>query len=197
MLKKARFLPVLNSGRSLEEIKSRCAAFGIPYGIAEHGSVIWDSYKKETVTLPSRQQVQKKTRLLKELRKDKNIIIDDGFCCGLRVFNRSGRDSYPVNEVLLKEYFNSLGIVDLRVIQAPAKTDIAYKGIDKGTALHTLLNRIGRGALPIYAIGDSISDASMLQIADTGYVPSNCSQELRRKLTGRETRISVHLILIS
>ncbi len=189
MLKKAGFLPVLNSGRSLEEIKSRCAAFGIPYGIAEHGSVIWDSYKKETITLPSKQQVQKKTRLLKELRKDKNIIIDDGFCCSLRVFNRRGWHSYPVNEVLLEEYFNSLGIVDLRLIQAPGKTDIAYKGIDKGTALQTLLNRIGRGALPIYAIGDSISDASMLQIADTGYVPSNCSQELRRTLTGRETII--------
>lgn len=189
MLKKAGFLPILNSGRSLKEIKSRCAAFGIPYGIAEHGSVIWDSYKKETITLPSKQQVQKKTRLLKELRKDKNIIIDDGFYCSLRVFNRRGWFSYPVNEVLLEEYFSSLGIVDLRLIQTPGKTDIAYKGIDKGTALQTLLNRIGRGALPIYAIGDSISDASMLQIADTGYVPSNCSQELRRKLAGRENII--------
>jgi hypothetical protein len=29
----------------------------------------------------------------------------------------------------------------------------------------------------------------MLQIADTGYVPSNCSQELRRKLAGRENII--------
>lgn len=183
MLKKAGFLPVLNSGRSLNEIKSRCAAFGIPYGIAEHGSVIWDAVQQKRLILPTISQMQQKERLLKALKRDKKIIIDEGFCCNIRAFTRKGKLIYALDKTKLTEYFNDLNITDLRIAQTAAKTDIAYQNIDKGSGLKALLDYLGNPSLPIYAIGDSIYDAPMLQLSDVSYAPLNYSPALSQLLS--------------
>jgi hydroxymethylpyrimidine pyrophosphatase-like HAD family hydrolase len=186
MLKKGGFLPVFNSGRSFQEVKSRCDAFGIPFGIAEHGSVIWNGVHKERVIMASEKQRMQRGKLLEEMRKEKTIIIDKGFVCGLRAFYRKGGHACPVPEACLQEYFNRLGISELRVIQAPGKSDIGFTGINKGTAIETFVKYLGIKSMPIYGIGDSISDWPVLERSDIGYAPSNLSEDLKNKIGNRE-----------
>ena len=185
-LKNAKIIPVLNTGRSLVESRARCEAFGIPYAIAEHGAVIWDSIKRKTIVLINRLQRHERNRLLKAIKKDKRIIIDGGFVCGLRLFIRKGKKSFPVPDLWLEKYFDNLNIHGMKAIKAPGKTDIAFDGIDKGFALQKLIIDFGWDSLPLCSIGDSLSDLPMLQISDFAFVPHNGSRKLIRALSNHK-----------
>ncbi|MFH0926721.1 MAG: HAD hydrolase family protein [bacterium] len=189
MLKEVGLLPILNSGRSLKEVVSRCEAFSIPYGIAEYGSVIWNASKKQKTIIPNKEQLLERQRVLRYILKEKNIIVDPDFICGLRITNRPGR-KFPLTEERLQKKFEALNLTRLKVIQAQGKTDIGFEGIDKGYTLKIMINKyLGKISIPIYSMGDSLSDLTMFKVSKIAYAPSNLSEDLKKVLVKQDNII--------
>lgn len=57
--------------------------------------------------------------------------------------------------------------------------ELTAKGATKGGMVLELARRLGIGREHIYCAGDNQNDLSMLQIAQVGYAPANCSKEVR------------------
>lgn len=57
--------------------------------------------------------------------------------------------------------------------------ELTAKGATKGGMVLELARRLGIDREHIYCAGDNQNDLSMLQIAQVGYAPANCSKEVR------------------
>ena len=56
--------------------------------------------------------------------------------------------------------------------------EITAKGVTKGGMVLELARRLGIGRAHIYCAGDNQNDLPMLRIAQVGYAPADCADEL-------------------
>lgn len=61
----------------------------------------------------------------------------------------------------------------------PVLLDITAKGATKGGMVAWLRDWLGLRPQDVYCVGDSSNDLSMLQVAQVGYAPANCTPDLR------------------
>lgn len=65
------------------------------------------------------------------------------------------------------------------IFSNPVLLDVTRKGATKGGMVAWLRDRLGLRPQDVYCVGDSSNDLSMLQVAQVGYAPANCTPDLR------------------
>lgn len=153
------YRPALVTGRSLADVRERCAAYRIPAGVAEYGAALSDG--TSLVPDESRSGLE---ALRERLRSSPGVYVDPGYTYGVRAYDARGGG--PIAAVADDE---------VRVIQGELQTDFAAAGVDKGSGLAALAG----GERIALAVGDSSSDLPMLALAERAFAPSNAGRMVR------------------
>ena len=75
------------------------------------------------------------------------------------------------------------GIAVEKSFSVPFSLELTARGVDKGSGLHILLERLDLSAHPLLAAGDGGNDLPMLSHAEVFFVPTSAPQEVREKAT--------------
>ena len=182
------FLPVLATGRSLDEVRERCVAYNLPGGVAEYGSVI---YNHETGAVRSLLSCEDRTRLDflgAVLAGIEGVYLDQEYHYSVRAYRLSPAGhrqglSREMVEVVFSRLEPSMRI---QAIQGESQTDFIIAGVNKGNGLRLLAAELRAGfesmeeKQPLaFAIGDSASDLPMLRMAERSFAPSNADMKVR------------------
>ncbi|PYC84040.1 hypothetical protein C7C46_08150 [Streptomyces tateyamensis] len=169
---------LLASGRSLPEVRERCADYGLAGGMAEYGCAGWDG-QGELALLPPELREVGDGGLSRRIAALPGGSVDLRYLWCVRGRQRGGAGALAPQTVrrLLADCHPSARFA---VLPGRAQTDFVPLGADKGHGVRALLDHLGAvGAVPALAVGDSRADLSMLRLAERGAVPANGRRQLR------------------
>ena len=174
--------PVLVTGRSLDDVRERCRNYGLVGGVAEYGSAVYLASGDTVVDLVPPDAHSELATLRSTLISVPGVVVDQNYRFGVRAW----AEHTGVTKGLADRDIAS-ALADLRhirVIRGEGQTDFVATCIDKGSGLRRLMvhlspaNAPGPAATPALAIGDTISDAPMLAVAQQGAVPGHATSML-------------------
>jgi hydroxymethylpyrimidine pyrophosphatase-like HAD family hydrolase len=171
---------IVNTARSLEEVKAYCKHYGFPGGIAEYGSVIWDETKQSSEVLVSAEALEEIKALEQALMAIPGIFINPFYQCSIRAYSFDRDRTIPIPEATIGGLFEKLGIKHLTSKRTHIDTAILSRDVDKGKSLIRLKESKGIKNGEIGAIGDTESDLPMLIVADKGFLVRNSTIDLKR-----------------
>jgi hydroxymethylpyrimidine pyrophosphatase-like HAD family hydrolase/hypoxanthine phosphoribosyltransferase len=171
------FSIIPNSGRSIEHVKNYCLTYGLSGGIAEYGSIFWDAMNTRELSLIDKKTAAELARCREAIKKIPGVFIDPGYRCSIRAYRYNGQRTVGLEVDEVKTLLTRLQCDRLTTI-SQGNTFILQKGIDKGSGLLAAKKFLGYTDEPVSAIGDTVQDLAMLDIADFAYAPSNCSKEI-------------------
>ncbi|MDQ6614886.1 MAG: HAD hydrolase family protein [Actinomycetota bacterium] len=173
--------PVLASGRSAEDVRDRCRAWGLPGGVAEYGAVIYrrdrDEFSPGLLRAP---ELEALAELRAALDGDVGIHLDHAYRVSVRAFRlhangvRAALDPGQVLRALAACRQRE----ELVVVRGDRQTDFHAKGTDKAEGLRLLLDALGAGPLAA-AVGDTEADLPMLASAERGFLVGHADRSLR------------------
>ena len=176
------YRPVLASGRSLDEVRDRCTAYGLGGGVAEYGTVVYLSPTGEVRSLLERPTRSALERLRAMLTAAGDVHLDPAFQHSVRVFRLDGRGrrrALPDARVAQALAAGAEG--RLRAVQGHYQTDFIAAGANKARGLRVLAEALGTsGETPLaMAIGDTASDLEMLRLAKLSFAPGNADAAVK------------------
>jgi len=167
---------LLATGRSLPEVRDRCAAYRLSGGVAEYGAVIYDAASHEsTPLLPEHDGT-----LAATLRALPSTDVDPRYQHCVRAFHRSShgnRTALDPDTVrgLLKQH------PTYTPVPGDAQTDFLPIGLDKIQGIRALTGLLDDADVPIaLAVGDTRTDVAMLRAARLGLAPGNARRRAIR-----------------
>jgi hydroxymethylpyrimidine pyrophosphatase-like HAD family hydrolase len=174
------YRPVLATGRSVADVRDRCAAFGLVGGVAEYGCAV--VHKGEAIDLRPPRDRALLDQIRHELARCPMVRVDPRQAYAVRAAVGHG----PVPTGLLAG-IPALADPDVQVIHGQGQTDITITGIDKGSGLRALAGLLGQPGCAL-AVGDSEPDLPLLACAPLARAPRNAQLGARGggiRLTGR------------
>ncbi len=186
---------VLNTARSLPEVKDYCAAYALCGGIAEHGAYIWDAVAGHGQVLISDETQRQLETLRQYLRKLPAVFLDERHRYSIRAFTYRDKPSglvsslvqsmkanpvgdgavAPLPGLLINRAMAELGLDRLSFHHTLIDTTIVARETDTGTGLTALRDRALGCEAQTIAVGDSKPDLAMFRVATRSFAPSNIS----------------------
>jgi hydroxymethylpyrimidine pyrophosphatase-like HAD family hydrolase len=191
MLHAHDFGVVVNTARSVADVKVYCQAYGLAGGVAEYGSYVWDAVRDRgnpQVSVEAREQLN---RVRDALRLIPGVFLDDGYQLSVRAFTYEQKRTTPIPTALAHRILADLKADRLRLQQNIIDTAIVAKEVDKGTGLLALLDWAEQRDVETFAIGDSGPDLAMFRVATRSFAPTRMS--CRRELKELKCQISRRL----
>ena len=181
------FRPILATGRSVEGVRARCAAYSLPGGVAEYGAAVYNHVTGEVRTLLHREEEDDLDRLRSVLLAAPGVALDPAHRNSIRAcaIDREGaRSGLPAETI--EAALASAGVDGrLRVIRARTQTDFAVARIDKGVGVRRLVPELGGapvdGAPLAFAAGDSVSDLPLFELATRSFAARGAGAALRAR----------------
>lgn len=192
---------VLNTARSVSEVKDYCQAYSLSGGIAEYGSYLWDAIAQRGRILISPKAMQQLDKLKENLCRMPGVFIDDRHQYSIRAFSyqdkprsllstltRSMRSASigdgaltPLPTLVIQHLMAELGLDALRFHQTAIDTTIVAKDVDKGVGLSVFRDWVLGSEAETIAVGDHEQDLSMFRVATKAFAPANigCAREAR------------------
>ncbi len=177
VLNRHGYRAVLATGRSLPEVKSRCRAYRLAGGVAEYGAVAYDQSRGREWTLLDADEQEVIGTLAAVLAATPGVFADGGHRFSLRVrtlVEGELRGLGPEGAAQIVDRAGAEGLV--RVVHAPTQTDFVAAGVDKGRALDSLAESLGRDGVAL-AVGDGAEDIAMLACARRAVAPVDAADE--------------------
>ena len=174
------FRVLLATGRPIEDVRERCAAYRLPGGAAEYGAILHDATSGANTPLVPEHDGELATRLSRlpgvsvdpEYRHCVRAFVDDAGGTG-----RRGLDGSRIAAHGYEHWHYS-------VVRGDAQTDFVPRGVNKIVAVRALmrlLNGDARSGAPLsLAVGDTAPDVAMLKAARLGFAPGNADRRLMR-----------------
>jgi 3-deoxy-D-manno-octulosonate 8-phosphate phosphatase KdsC-like HAD superfamily phosphatase len=157
---------LLATGRSLPEVRDRCAAYRLVGGVAEYGAVATDAGNGSVYDLVTDTDWEEQRKLLwEELAAFPDVRLDPKYRWCVRALGFRG----------------AIGTLPHTVaIPGDAQTDFIPSGVDKATGIRALFALLGEHHAEVaLAVGDTAMDLSMLRMARLGLAPGHASSALR------------------
>jgi hypothetical protein len=179
------------TGRSVGEVRTRVAAWGLAAGIAEYGTalVIGD----ETVDLRTPAQRIGVDRARAWLADQPGVVVDPAHGHAVRAWSTgpTGNGRGPLSAALLDGARAAAGVA-LTGVAGDDQTDLVPEGCSKHAAARALLARLDPDLADAdrpfaLAAGDGPADVGMLAMSGLAVVPSHAVERVRSSAT-----ISVH-----
>jgi hydroxymethylpyrimidine pyrophosphatase-like HAD family hydrolase len=179
---------VLATGRCIDEVQERCAAYGLAGGVAEYGAVIYNHHSGKARPLLSAIDETALSELRSILQCIAGVYLDPAHQHAVRAYRiqedrRRGLDPETIEWALGKSDARQR----LQAVPGGAQTDFITGAFNKGTGLRALaedLNGAGpRGSSgpPVaMAVGDTASDLPMFEQAARAFAPANADAAVRR-----------------
>ncbi|TDD94598.1 HAD hydrolase family protein [Flavobacterium cellulosilyticum] len=166
---------VLNTARSVYDVKEYCKAYGFMGGIAESGSYIWDAATDKEKILVSEETLTKIERVKLALEQIPGVFTNPYYRYSIKAFRygESITGTIPVSTKLINSVLVQCGAEELFVHQTGTDTAVLSPGIDKGTGMIALLQLLDCSTCDTIAIGDTEPDLSMFRVANRSYAPSH------------------------
>jgi len=180
------YRPVIATGRSLAELRARCAAFRLAGGVAEYGAIVYShrSGSARTPLTPTERDELAALRAI--LLEAQGVGLDPAYDYGIRAHRLdSDGELCGLDETTVQDALERTGAPErFRAITTATQTDFKLAHVDKGAGLRLLMEMLDGGpAKPApaiaFAIGDSVEDLPMLALAECPFAPSNADPELR------------------
>lgn len=201
LLKAHELSVVVNTARSVSEVRDYCQAYSLSGGVAEHGSYLWDAVAQRGRILISSQAMCQLEKLKNQLRQMPGVFLDDRHQYSIRAFTyqdkprgllsmvmKSMRYSSvgdgavaPLPTLVIQRLMSDLALDRLRFHQTNIDTTIVSNDVDKGTGLSALRDWILGPNAQTVAVGDHEQDLSMFRVATQSFAPANigCARQAR------------------
>jgi hydroxymethylpyrimidine pyrophosphatase-like HAD family hydrolase len=175
---------IVNTARSLDEVRDYCGIYGFPGGIAEYGSVVWDGLGERMDNLVSGEAMDEIEKVRKALQEIPGVFLNPNYRFSIRAYTFGKMRTAPLPPATIGEIFARLEVHCLNAKASFIDTAITDKDVDKGKALLKLraMKNVKEGR--IGSVGDTESDFPMLSVASHGYLVNNSTAELKRKARG-------------
>ena len=166
---------VLNTARSVYDVKEYCKAYGFMGGVAESGSYIWDAATDKEKILVSEEALTKIEKVKLALEKIPGVYINPYYLYSIKAFKYgdSITGTIAVPTELINSVLSQCEAEDLSVHLTSTDTAILSPGIDKGTGMIALLQLLDCSHCNTIAIGDTEPDLSMFRVASRSFAPSH------------------------
>jgi hydroxymethylpyrimidine pyrophosphatase-like HAD family hydrolase len=173
------FSVIPNTGRSVEHVRDYCRNYGLPGGVAEYGCIFvdWVSGREELLFAP--EQAYQLARCRARIEALPGIYVDPDYRSAVRAFRYRRGNWVGLSRDETDDLMHAGGFDTLDVIYTSTDTYFVPRGVNKGTALSAVKERIPTQPSFVAAIGDSVEDVEMLRRADRAFVPANASSEMR------------------
>ncbi|HEY8283019.1 MAG TPA: HAD hydrolase family protein [Chloroflexota bacterium] len=185
------YRPILATGRSLGEVRERCAAYHLAGGVAEYGSVVYNHSTGSARSLLSEADRHDLDQVRAVLSGLPGVLLDVDYNHTVRAYRldaagkRRGLRPEDADPALASAGMSGR----VRAIAGHAQTDFMVAGIDKGTGLRVLAADLeadgqDRGGKPLtLAVGDTFSDLPMFDLAALAFAPASADAQVRNSGT--------------
>jgi hydroxymethylpyrimidine pyrophosphatase-like HAD family hydrolase/hypoxanthine phosphoribosyltransferase len=180
---------VLNTGRSVENVRNYCETYGLPGGIAEYGSVFVDAVSKQELRLIDNVGARQLAECKERIKAIPGVFTDPSYEYSIRAYRYRGRATVGLDESEITTLLKDPRFDELICVCRAADTYIVQRKVNKGAAAKFLRQYLGCSATAATAIGDSIHDIPMLTAVEHAYAPANCSAEVRALAIENKCRI--------
>jgi hypothetical protein len=168
---------LLATGRSLAEVRDRCAAYRLAGGVAEYGAVCYDAVSGRSLVLVDEARRREGDGGLTALLDSRPGHETDPFShwnvrASIRHADgrRTGLPEQETAELLAREPLARL----FDVVCGDAQTDFVPRGVDKAQGVRASLALAGAPAEPpLLAVGDGPADLPLLRWARLAAVPAH------------------------
>ena len=189
--------PLLATGRSAAQLAERCHNYRLAGGVAEYGAVVYDSRLGSFDSSADSSEVNLMLQLAKTLRGMPDVFVEPGW---RHVVRASRLDDRGLARPLRPEDVD----VALRAVSADGRigvvrartTDFTVARLNKATGLVAWLARHesqvgGHESSLQFAVGDSLSDLPMLELAHSAFAPASADRTLIRAAERAEVHLRV------
>jgi hydroxymethylpyrimidine pyrophosphatase-like HAD family hydrolase len=178
------FAVVLNTARSIAEVKQYCKHYGFLGGVAEYGAFAWDAISDQERILVSGESLRELQVLAEELRRIPGIFLNEDYQFSVRAYTFEGGVTKPVPKLVIQNLISQLRLERLNFHQTYTDTAVLAKETDKGKGLLALSDLAGQSDLQLLAIGDSEADLPMFAVAKSSFAPGHISCRSHAKALG-------------
>ena len=160
------YQPVLATGRSLPEVRERCAVFGLAGGVAEYGSAFVCDGEEADLLPPDGRALLEAIR--EELSGQPGAVLDARYRYTVRA-SAQGGGPLPAELIAGLACAARPGV---RMVHGEGQTDFVWAGADKGSGLRALAARLSVPGCAL-AVGDTDSDLPLFEYAALARAPRN------------------------
>jgi len=198
------FCVVLNTARSVAEVKTYCQAYGLAGGVAEYGSYIWDAVNLRGRVLLGEEAMRQLAELRAFLRRIPGVFLDERHQYSIRAFTYQAKPRAllsvlvsvlrgagigpgtpaPLSPLVVEHLIAELHLDRLSVLQTSIDTTIMAKGTDKGTGLTALRDWVLEPDAETAAVGDSEADLRMFSVVKRCFAPAQIDCTPQAQLLG-------------
>jgi hydroxymethylpyrimidine pyrophosphatase-like HAD family hydrolase len=176
MLHNHGFTIVLDTARTVREVKEYCRAYGLAGGVAEYGAWAWDSISGNEVVLVTQEDREQLSELAQSLREIPGVFLNEGYRYSIRANIYGPNGTLPLPTPLIQTLMARLKVDRLQLRQTSIDTTIIARGTDKGKGLLALKALAGQEQAETITVGDTESDLPMFAVSQRSYAPGNMTK---------------------
>jgi hydroxymethylpyrimidine pyrophosphatase-like HAD family hydrolase len=173
------FSVILNTARSVTDVRQYCEAYCLPGGVAESGCIFVDAIAQNEISLIEPEAAQQLSRCKTVIQSLPGAFIDPNYRTAVRAFRYRKNRTQGLSEAEVHAALERAGLDRLTFLPTHADTTIIPKGINKGSGLLWAKKYLRFEGEPVAAIGDNDQDLDMFRAADLVFAPANSSKLVR------------------
>ena len=184
------YQPLIVTGRSLDDVIERCAAYRLAGAVAEYGSVIYRAHDERVTVIGTPEEQEAIARLREELRARDGVFIDDDYTHSVRAFVRDAHGARgPLPGAMIADAQRAAAAERISAVEGIKQTDLISDSIDKGRGALALAATIEQGTTdesdaPLaFAVGDTAADVALLSLAKRPFAPAHGKDALGGRFT--------------
>lgn len=178
MLQRHGFSVILNTARSVTDVRQYCEAYGLPGGVAESGCVFVDALAQSEVSLIDPEAAEQLSRCKAAIQSLPGVFVDPNYRTAVRAFRYQRNHTQGLSETEVRGVLEREGLDRLTLLPTYADTTILPKNIGKGSSLLWAKKYLRFEGEPVVAIGDNDQDLDMFRAADLAFAPANSSESV-------------------
>jgi len=183
------FSVILNTARSVTDVRQYCEAYGLPGGVAESGCIFVDALAQSEISLVDPEAAEQLSRCKAAIQSLPGVFIDPNYQNAVRAFRYHGNRTQGLLETEVRGVLQREGMDRLTFLPTYADTTILPQNIGKGSGLLWAKKYLRLEGEPVVAIGDNDQDLDMFRAADLAFAPANCSKAVREFAAASKCRL--------
>jgi hydroxymethylpyrimidine pyrophosphatase-like HAD family hydrolase len=173
------FSVILNTARSVADVRQYCGAYGLRGGVAESGCIFVDTLTQSEISLVEPEAAAQLNRCKTAIQSLPGVFVDPNYRTAVRAFRYERNRTQGLSEREVREVLERAGLALLTFLPTEADATIVPKGVNKGSGLLWAKKYLGFEGEPVAAVGDNDQDLDMFRAADLAFAPANSSKSVR------------------